>query len=98
MSRQFDDFKRLYLAMNAVNTNLPEETRQRCKNMLKESEMSDKPICAICGRPAEYELKDYLSVWGYWCGEKDCAEIVENYAKALVNYADEQADDEGRTL
>lgn len=59
----------------------------------------NKPVCAICGRPAEYELKDYLSVYGYWCGEDDCAEkIVMNYATALINYEDEQADDEGRIL
>ena len=61
--------------------------------------MSDKPVCGNCGRPAEYELTDYLSSYGYWCGEAECAEeIIMNHAKALINYEDEQTDDEGKTL
>ena len=37
----FEQAKKLVLAMNAANDQLPEEARQRCKEMLKESDQTE---------------------------------------------------------
>lgn len=44
MSLDFEQAKRLVLAMNAVNDQLPDETRERCREMLKENKQESTPL------------------------------------------------------